>query len=311
MPLGERVGIVQEVANGFRTGLRMPLDGYALFQGKETVLGHWGIEEYKWYEAGEMADIGMSMDIPPVRADSINITPKTVESPILFKDYHVGGRKMKQLREAGFDPVVAERLGRVMAVETLSYLLFGSGTGKPGPDTGVLNNADAPTPITGGNWGPSNTNQAKTINKDLAAGVRALLDQGARGPFALVMGTGESDLFEVYVGETNRRFSEGLPGAITRVIYENSVADGDAYLVPINRGYYDVIRPRDEDGLRFGLGNATTLPVDQDGNPIEAGTFLRKEDSFMMNVTIRNMNILIPRVLEPKAASIRVDYSNT
>lgn len=308
-PAIDENGIVREVQTGFVRALRRSLAGPALFAGKETRTGHWGIEELKWREITDLSGATISMDIPPVNADSGTIKAKSVEIPIFTKDVSFNGRKWRQAREMGLDPVIFNAQARAMAEEISKYLLFGR-TGGPGATTSILNHADMPTAIAGGDW-----TDPTAINEDLGSAIQALLLARQPGPYTVLMNPGDSGVFNQFLNtQTGIRIGQNLPSMVGRIIYDEDIGALDAYLVADSNdlGNYDVVAPRNEDGMSFGLGAITAglLTQGPGGSGGQAGGIMEQVDEFMKTRVVRMLNILTPRVIRGNGA-IKIDFTKS
>lgn len=309
-PVLDEPGVVEEIQREFVRSLRTPLAGLRLFAGRESRVAHWGIENFTWREVSEMDDIVVSMDIPPVRGDSGTVTKREVTLPIFSKDLIFNGRAWRQIRETGLDVVSIGEMGRAMAVEIDNYLLFGN-SGGAGEQAGLLNATGINT-VTGGNWGPANTDRAKTVNADLSAAMQEIVvDDHPGTSFSVVIHPTRLSPFNQFIANTNVRIGQNLPGGavlgggISAVLTSKAITADDVYVIANDPGNYFWVSPRNEDGMQFGLG-AATAGLAGSSNRVD----MEKRDEFMKERIVRLLNIITPRVVRATAVA-RIDITHT
>jgi hypothetical protein len=295
-PLPPIDGITTQIQTEFIKPLRRPLTGFRLFAGKEFKTDSWTREELKWFKVGDLSDVVVSMDLPPIQSDSGTLTAESVGIPILTKDYTEGGRKAAQAREAGFDPVRVNALGRAMAVEMERILLAGYPANSGGPTTGLLNDAGSPGSVALGAW-----TDAEAINAGIAKLISEAVQDEMDGPYALVVNRADVTYFQQFISGTNVRIGDNLPGSlpgslggIQAILPTTYVNSGTVKLVDLTEGNYHAVSPRDEGSLRFGLGNTTVGEVAQTG-------IITDGEPLLMTRTWRMINILVPRLVYKEA----------
>lgn len=283
-------GVYQAVEEGFITALRQPLAGYAIYADKETRTGDWWNEELKWRDIAEMDDVQVSMDFPPVSADSTSTSTNTVQMPILSKDLQMGGRRARQMVASGLDPQVFREQAWAMAKETNSYLLTGTDSDTAGNSTGLL---DTGGTTSGGDW-----SNHDTMNQDLGNAIAQVLDRNHTSPFTLMLNTVDADVLNIFIGDGPDRMVDHLPNQVNRVLVDKNVTAGEAHVIA-DTPWFDVVAPRDdpEVGFMFGLGSVTAGPGPNDNPAGEdaGGTRQERFREMTRTTTIRVLNILSPR----------------
>lgn len=289
-------GVTLQIQREFVKPLRRPLTGFRLFAGKEFRTDSWTREELKWFSTSDMTDAVVSMDLPPISNDGVTLTPRSVTIPLLTKDLTMGGRKAAQATEAGLDPTLVDSQARALAVEMERALLVGYPAKSGGPVTGLLNDANSPVAVALGAW-----TDATAVNDGIAKLIQAAVLAEQYGPYALVVPRSEVALYQKFIGTTNVRIGENLPGnlpgsvggitAILPSIYENA---GYVQLINLEDGNYHAVAPKDEPGLRFGLGTVTV-------GEVARTTLITDSNPIMMSRTWRALNIIVPRVVHPEA----------
>lgn len=301
--LPEYDGVTKQVQTQILRPLRQALPGFRLFAGREFRTESWTAETLEWWTAGDMKDAIASMDLPPVQSDSVVLAPKTVRVPLLTKDIHMGGRKAAQVRKAGLDPVLTEGQGRALAREMERALMVGYPANVSGPaaQTGLLNDPDSPASVPLGAF-----TDAEAINDgiSLLLGEAADSDLGELGgPKTLLINRANAGVFQKFIAGTNVRIGDNLPGSlpgnlggITNILLSKYVAANTVKLVDTSEGNYHAISPQDEDGLRFGIGNATVGEVSRQ-------TLITAQNPIMMGRTWRALNVVVARVVYPDAVT--------
>lgn len=299
--LASQLGLTEVIERRFVEQMRQPLAGFALVADKETRVGDWGDEDISWPTLNRMSGVVLSMDIPPIQGDSMTSGKDTVESPIWTKDLVMGGRKWRKLENAvqrfgmgAIDGVLTRAVADAMSVEMNRQILFGSGAGKPGSTTGVLNHTGIQT-TTGGDW-----SDPDVMNDAIGEAVAVLLGRRYRGKFSLLYNPLDGGVFNTFLTNGGgRRIGENLPNTISRLLPEETITQGQAFLVADAPGAYDWVAPQDDpaNGFRFGLGAATAGLVDGSGAAPTPPTVQEKRDDLMKTRVMRFLNIGTIRML--------------
>lgn len=293
--LATELGLTTFVEKRFQEQLRQPLAGFALVANKETRAGDWGDEDVSWATLGKMTGVVLSMDIPPIQGDSMSSGKASIEVPIWTKDLVMGGRKWRKLEQAiqrfgmgGVEPTLTQAVADAMAEEINRQILFGSGAGKPGSTTGLLNHTGVQT-TAGGDW-----SDPDVMNTDIGEALATAKGRKVRGTFTLLHNGLDAGVFNTFLNNGGgRRIGENLPSTISRVLEDDTIDQGDAYLVADGPGYYDWLAPQDDpaNGFRFGLGAATAGLVDGTGNAPTPPTVQERRDDLMKTRVMRFLNI--------------------
>lgn len=298
----------------FLRPLRAPLAGLALVADKQMPVGDWGDENITWDTLGEMSSVTLSMDFPPLRSEGMDWTTATVESPIWTKDIKWSGRKYRALENSwrrrvaiaqatGGQPTldgvpslgqaIIQEMGEAMALGMNAQILTGSGTGKPGSTTGVLNHTGVIN-VTGGLW-----TDTEVMDGDLGDGVSQARDRRYHGTrWALLFNPADEHLFETFLpGGGGARLGDNMRSSISRILPDENVAAQTAYLVPdVNdHNAYKWAHPEDDptNGFMFGIGNVTPGFVSRgpDMSVLRSGTMQEKRDEMFKTVALRFLNI--------------------
>jgi hypothetical protein len=296
-PILDEYGMVRGLIEGFVEPLREPLAAFTILAGSERRTGHWGLETFDWREIEDLGPTVVSMDIPEVRGDSGRIKNKRVEVPIWTKDLTMGGRKWRQYRETGLEPFEVPQLARSMARDLNNFFYFGTAEDLPGPDEGLLNHDGVDT-TEGGVWGGDSG--AKQMNRDLHKAISTVNARRHRGTYTLLMNGEDADVFGEFIGDTNVRIGENLPGTISRILFDEEVDSEECYIINDAPGNWEVLAPMDEAPFSFGMGNITVGTMDTLGeyNPLSLGGGTMEDiDEFLHSRIIRYMNCLTFRLI--------------
>lgn len=297
-PAMKELGVVEALQEQFVRQLRAPLAGFKLVADKQTRSGDWGNEEHSWREISALTGgVQISMDFPPIQGDSGSTTKQRVESPIWTKDLVMGGRKWRQLELAArvhglssFDPILTQEMAEAMAIEKNRQILKGSGTGKPGSTTGLLNHAGVSSSVTsGGDW-----TDPEVMNDDIGAAYEVLTDRRHRGSVTLLHNPADAGIFNTLLpAGGGRRVEENMPRWVSRVEMDEEVDALTAYLIVDAPGSYDWIAPMDDpqNGLTFGLGAVTAGRVDNAPTMPATGTMQERRDDLMKTRAVRFLDI--------------------
>lgn len=292
--------LVREVSREFVKPLRRNLTGFRLFAGKETRTGSWARETLQWFETTELADVVVSMDLPPVQADDMTLTPKSIGIPLLTKDLIFQGRKGAQIEELGLDTVMIDSQARAMAVEMERALLLGYPANSGGPTTGLFNDANL---VAHGGMGALTTGTAEDINDAIAGIIQTAVTNEFDGPYALAVPRADVKIFQKFINGTSVRIGDNLPGAlegslggIQAILPTTHLTSGNLRLIDLSPGNYDAVSPRNEGDLRWGIGAATV-------GEVARSTLLTGRNEIMMSRTVRALNAVVPRVIRPKAVT--------
>lgn len=293
----EMDGITRSIQKEFVKPLRRPLTGFRLFAGKEVKTESWSQESHTWFETEEMADVVVSMDLPPIQSSSVNVAPKTIGVPLLTKDLVLGGRKAEQIRRAGLDPVLTDGMARAMAEEMERALLVGFPAKSGGPTTGLLNDAASPASVSLGAW-----TDADAINEGLSALIADAIVDEMEGPYALVVNRADVKYLQSFIPGQSVRIGDNLPGrlvgapnsGIVSILPTTFVNSGTVKLIDMTEGNFHAISPQNEGSLTFGLGTVTT-------GEVARSSLMTETDPIMMSRTWRNLNCIVPRLVRKTA----------
>lgn len=302
--------LIDAIRGEFLEELTRPRAGLALIADKQEAHGDWGDFNLTWDELSEMEAVQISMDLPPVRAESIGSTQQSVESPIWTGDLKWGGRKWRSFlnswrrrqviaRETGadFEMPSAEtkfinKKAKAILNEINKQILNGSGSSHPGSTNGLLNHSGIIT-ISGGNW-----LDPDTMNDDLADGIAQARDRRYRGTeWALVHNPADENVLETFMPQGGgARMRDNLQDSISRSLPEEEVAAGEMFLIP-DRNIEDAyawVHPEDdpETGFTFGLGTVNAGRMDN-GNDraMLNGSRQEKVNEFMKTRVVRLLQI--------------------
>jgi hypothetical protein len=298
-PAIDEVGITTALIQGFTRDLRQDLPGLALAAGHESRMGRWFHDDLKWREAGRLKHTVLSMDFPPVQSDSGKLKKRTVEAPIWTKDLEWGGRKARQVEEAGLDTVALAERAEAMAEDLSRFILLGADKeifGGSQDILGLINHAGIDT-TAGGDW-----TDPTIMNSDLGVAHAALAVKRQGGNVTLLMNQVNRGVLNNFINNQPVRIGQNLPPFISRVLFEEDtaiVAADTAFLINDGRRTnYDVVAPPNEDGLSFGLGNVNLGNAEEDFDRAIGlgGTSMERADQIMRSRTLRFMNILTLKI---------------
>lgn len=179
----------QLIQDAIVTAARKPLVGRLVMP--ITELNDYGITAIKYYEQTDMSEAAIGMAALQQNADVIGLTPKTLDIPVLWKDFLIPARDLASSQRLGIplDTSLATDAGRRVAEleETLIW------EGKEG-FTGFMGVTGHLTKASVGAW-----STAGNAYKDAKAAITELRKNGYGGrPTMVISPAQEGDLMELF-----------------------------------------------------------------------------------------------------------------
>jgi len=149
----------QRIQDAVVTAVRKPLVGRLIMPTED--LGDFGIQQIKYYEQTDMSKAAVGMAMVQQNADIVGLTPKTLDIPVIWKDFVVYARDLASSKRFGIplDTSAAVSAGKAVA-EREEELIWQGVEGF----SGFLNVAGTQTQASAGAWTTPGNGYTDIIN---------------------------------------------------------------------------------------------------------------------------------------------------